>query len=262
MHILILIRTLAATLLALAATNAVAQPAAPELIPANPSSADTVVLKIPRGCSNSNYEFSTYHVNNVNGRIRVNLLLKPPPPCPLGGPAVPALLVELGRLPAGTYLIDIVEAYRVSFEALFINVVTGMPLTVSDHRASKTAPAVRLNYSDHWWDPANAGSGVFIWHDARDQLLAAWFSYAPDGKSTWYTLQAGAWVTATRYEGKLVQTSRAPGAGVDAAGATAVQLVGSAALDFGSDDGALAGVFSVTFDGQPTQNRSIRRFGK
>jgi hypothetical protein len=260
MHMLI--RTLTATLLALAATIATAQVATPELIPAQPSSADTVVLKIPRSCANSNYDFSTYRVTTVNGRIRIDLLLKPPPPCPLGGPAVPALLVELGRLPAGTYLIDIVEAYRLSFEAIFANIVTGMPLTVSDQRAAKAAPWVRLNYSDHWWDPANSGSGVFIWQDARDQLLAAWFTYAADGKPAWYTLQAGTWVTATRYEGKLVQTSRPPGAGVDTAAATAAQFVGSAALDFSSDDGALAGVFSVTFDGQPTQSRNIRRFGK
>lgn len=176
-----------------------------EFIPAQPSSADTLVVKIPRSCASINYLGAGYRTSATNGKIRVEILLGVPPPCPLNPPTAPALLVEIGRLPAGSYLLDIVEARPVSFEVAFNTVASNVQFAVTDHRAAKVAPAVRLNYSDHWWDPNNNGSGLFIWQDSRDQLLAAWFTYGDDGKAAWYTVQAGAWVTASRYEGKLVK---------------------------------------------------------
>ena len=252
------------SLLAAAQTS---PPAAFEFIPAQPSSADTIFLKIPRVCANSVYAGAGYRTSATAGKIRVDVLLSGPPPCAFGLPPAPALWVEIGRLPAGSYVLDIVDNYNtlVSSNPFFSTVVSNVPFAVSDHRAGKTAPAVRLNYSDHWWDPGNSGSGLFIWQDARDQLLAAWFTYGADGKAAWYTIQAGAWVTATRYEGKLVQTSRPPvvNGPIEPPGPTGVLIVGSAALDFSGDDGALAGVFSVKFDNAAsTQTRNIRRFGK
>ena len=241
-------------------------PSAVEFIPAQPSSADTVFLKIRRDCGNSRYVGQAYKTTASGGKIRVDVLLEGAVPiCPSAAPPTPALLVELGRLPAGSYSLDIFEGRIVSVEPSFSTFVSNLPFTVTDHRAGKTAPAVRLNYSDHWWDPNNSGSGLFIWQDARDQLLAAWFTYGADGKAAWYTIQAGSWVTATRYEGKLVQTSRPPvlNGTIDAPGSTGVILVGTAALDFSGDDGALAGVFSFKFDNAgSTQTRNIRRFGK
>lgn len=237
-----------------------------EIVPAQPSSADTVFLKIPRDCASSNYIGSTYRTTAFNGKIRVEIQLAAPPLCPAvggpGGPPAPALLVEIGRLPSGSYVLDVVQGRPVSFEVAFTNIASSVPLTVSDHRATKTAPAVLLNYSDHWWDPNNAGTGLFIWQDARDQLLAAWFTYGADGKPAWYTIQAGTWVTATQYEGKLVQTNRPPGP-IDASGPTSLQFVGNATLDFSGNDGAIAGKFTTKFDNTDVvQTRNIRRFGK
>jgi hypothetical protein len=239
-------------------------PAAFEFIPAQPSSADTIILKIPRACANSQYLGAGYRTSATSGKIRVDVLLGPPPPC-AQGVVVPALLVEIGRLPAGSYLLDILDDRFINAEVIFTTVASNVSFTVSDHRASKTAPAVRLNYSDLWWDPNNSGSGIFIWQDARDQLLAGWFTYGADGKASWYTVQAGNWVSANRYEGKLAQTSRPPvlNGQIDASGATSLNFVGNATLDFSSDDGALAGVLTYKFDNAvSTQTRNIRRFGK
>ena len=235
--------------------------------PMQPTSADTVLLKIPRTCANSNYIGPGYRVSAANGRIRVDILLGPPPPCAVGLPPAPTLLVEIGRLPAGQYTLDIVEGRLFAFEFVLATLTSNLSLNVADHRANKVAPAVRLNYSDHWWDPNNSGSGLFIWQDARDQLLAAWFTYSADGKAVWYTVQAGAWVSATRYEGKIVETSRFPnlvaGGLIDGTGPTNVQVIGTASLDFAGDDGANAGVFTYNLDSSPgTRSRNIRRFGK
>lgn len=261
------ITALSTGIFSLVAAAQTSPPAAFEFIPAQPSSADTIFLKIPRVCANSVYEGAGYRTSATGGKIRVDVLLAGPPPCAFGLPPAPALLVEIGRLPAGSYSLDIIDNYNTLHSSNpFINiVVTNVPFVVSDHRASKTAPAVRLNYSDHWWDPNNSGSGLFIWQDARDQLLAGWFTYGADGKASWYTIQAGAWVSANRYEGELVQTSRPPSLNgqIDAPGTTSVIIVGTAALDFSGDDGALAGVLTFKFDNaDSTQTRNIRRFGK
>jgi len=256
-----------AACLSLCAAAQASLPAGFEFIPAQPSSADTVFLKIPRVCANSVYEGASYRTSATGGKIRVDVLLSGPPPCPFGNPPAPALLVEIGRLPAGSYTLDIVDNYNSlhSSNPFVSTFISNAPFTVSDHRAAKTAPAVRLNYSDHWWDPGNSGSGLFIWQDARDQLLAAWFTYGADGKAIWYTIQVGAWVSATRYEGKLVQTSRMPAGSApsEPPGPTGVLFVGTAALDFSGDDGALTGVLSIKFDNAAsTQTQNIRRFGK
>ena len=154
-----------------------------------------------------------------------------------------------------------------TFEVVIATIASNLSLAVADHRATKTAPAVRLNYSDHWWDPNNSGAGLFIWQDATDQLLAAWFTYGADGKAVWFTVQAGARVSAKRYEGKLVETGRFPsvifGGLIDGIGPTKVQVIGSASLDFAGDDGVNAGVFTYNFDNSPgPRSRNIRRFGR
>lgn len=237
---------------------------APEFVPARPSSADTVFLKIPRNCANANYLTPGYRVSAVNGRIGVNILLAGPVICFSPAPPEPPLLVEIGRLPAGTYAVDVNESRLSGSDAVIAVIASNLQLTVSDHRATKAAPGVRLNYSDHWWDPTNPGSGLFVWQDAQDQLLAAWFTYGTDGNAAWYTIQGGRWTTATRYEGRLVQTSRPVLGGlIDANGSTVTQLVGTASLDFsGSGEGTLAGVFSYQFDNGTARIRNIRRFNK
>ena len=258
------ITALSTGIFSLVAAAQTSPPAAFEFIPAQPSSADTIFLKIPRTCATSQYLGPGYRTSATGGKIRVDVLVGPPPPC-AQGVVVPALLVEIGRLSAGSYSLDIIDNRLINVEVIFTTVASNVPFTVSDHRVGKTAPAVRLNYSDHWWDPNNSGTGVFIWQDARDQLLAGWFTYGADGKASWYTIQAGSWVTANRYEGKLVQTSRPPSLNgqIDAPGLTSVSLVGTAALDFSGDDGALAGVLTYKFDNaDSTQTRNIRRFQK
>ena len=244
---------------------------APEFVPAQPSSADTVFLKIPRTCSNSNYLNPGYRVSTLNGRISVNIfLVSPEPSCPIASPPLPPLpplLVEIGRLPAGIYTVDVNEGRVSTLDVVIALIASNLQLTVTDHRATKAAPGVRINYSDHWWDPTNPGSGLFIWQDAQDQLLAGWFTYGADGKAAWYTIQSGSWTTATRYEGRLVQTSHSPpavpgGGLIDANGPTATQFVGTASLDFSGDEGTLAGLFSYQFDNSITKTRNIRRFNK
>ena len=133
---------------------------------------------------------------------------------------------------------------------------TGIPLVVSDARASTTAPYVQLNYTDHWWNPAESDWGLFIWHDKLDRVLAAWFTYGSDNKAEWYTIQAGKWVNYKQYDGQLIKTTGPSFAAFVPGSAVQTQAVGSASLNFTDAD---SGTFTYTLNGV-TQTKNIRRF--
>ncbi len=265
-HICSLIRFFAAAALGITAFNAAAQNAAGiEFIPAQPTSADTVYAKLPRTCGGSNYFPSVYSTFLENGRIKVWVqTLSSSRACTdRNAPAAP-LMVELGKFPAGTYPIDFFDAVVVSTELSLQPIATNLQLVVTDHRPTKPAPAVFIDYSDHWWDSTDPGVGLFIWQNRSDQVLGAWFTYAATGEAIWYTIQAGSWVSATRYEGKLVKSSKLPHTPFPPPpNLISAEAVGTAVLDFTGDDSAMSGRFIVKFNSAATEvTRNIRRFGK
>jgi len=64
-----------------------------------------------------------------------------------------------------------------------------------------------------WYDPATNGSGLTLLHSFQtsDILVGAWFMFDTQGRPMWYTVQHGAWITPTRFEGKLMSYQAAPG---------------------------------------------------
>ena len=262
MKIRIHLFTLALTVI-LSAGQARAQPSpfgSAALLPTNPTSADNLKLSFPRTCSNLIlYRANAYQVsmsqNNITvmrGEI-VNTLT--PGTCPPG-----AMLdeIDLGRLPAGNYTLTVINSPLGTTPATteFSNV----PFTISDARLLKQAPYVRLDYSGHWWDPNDAGWGLFIWHDARDNVLAAWFTYGADGKPIWYVFQPTWQTFAATTTTPLRQTSRAPGTTIPPPNPTTYTAVGTASLDFTNLGTADEGKFTYTFTGGPTTVRNIQRF--
>ena len=150
------------------------------------------------------------------------------PTCP---PSAPREEIDLGRLPAGSYTLTMTEAANGIAPRSGI-VFANAPFTVTDARATKFPPYVRLDYSGHWWDPNDSGWGLFIWHDARDNVLAAWFTYTPDGKPIWYVFQPTFNTSSATATTPLRQTSRLPGSTSPPPGPTSSTVVGSASLDF------------------------------
>lgn len=133
--------------------------------------------------------------------------------------------------------------------------------TVSDARANKITPYVRLDYSGHWWDPSDSGWGLFIWQDAADNVLAAWFTYGADGKPIWWVFQPRWQFSATTLDADLVQTSRMPGPTSPPPNPTSTLVVGKAKLDFRRiDTNAESGTITYTIGNGPTITRTIQRF--
>ena len=233
------------------------------IVPGKPTSADNLTLSMNRSCSDLlPYKANAYTVsmvqNNITvfrGEITSTSVL---PLCQLSARDE----IDLGRLPAGNYTLTVINAAApplLPSRAEFSNV----PFTVTDARALKSAPYVRLDYSGHWWDPNDSGWGLFIWHDARDNVLAAWFTYGTDGKPIWYVFQPTWQTFAATFAAPISQTSRMQGPTSPPPNPTSYTTVGTASLDFTSIDPAVpynAGKLTYTFSGGQTLVRNIRRF--
>jgi hypothetical protein len=240
------------------------------LLPLNPSSADNLKLSMSDPtCSRPN-KLDYYSVKMARNNIIVEIpeqVRIPIPACT----ALPREEFDLGRLPAGNYTLTVV-AFLVDVNgqivpngsrALFSNT----PFTVTDARINKQAPWVTLDYTGQWWDPTDPGSGLFIWHDARDQndaLLAAWFTYSPDGKPVWYVFQPKFETAFTTFATDLLQTSRKPGPTDSPPNPTSSTNVGTAKLNFGYNGlyrtGDVPFTFTVKLKGQLPRVMNIQRF--
>lgn len=232
---------------------------APNIVisPAAASSADTVTMRIDHGTPPF-WVADSHRVSQEGNRVRVtlgrvmNVLL--PGVRPPFVPGFQYTTIELGKFPAGSYTVDVFGVSTIT--QLETPVATGIPLVVSDARTLKTAPYVQINYADHWWNPAESGWGLFIWHDKLDRVLAAWFTYGSDNKAEWYTIQAGSWVNHKQYDGQVIKTTGPSFAAFVPGSAVQSQVVGSASINFTD---ANNGVFTYTLSGV-TQSRNITRF--
>ena len=226
--------------------------------PAAPSSADTITMRIDRSVPIP-YLADSFRVSQVGNRLRVTLGTVGPFPLlpPEAPPVVPGAqftFVELGKLPAGSYQLDVVAPGANNQGEVAI--ATGLSLIVSDARALKTAPYVQLNYADQWWNPAESGWGLFIWHDKFDRVLAAWFTYGSDNRAEWYTIQSGSWVNPKQYDGKVIKTTGPVFSAFVPGSAVPTQVVGTASFAFTDADN---GTFTYTLNGV-TQSKTISRF--
>ena len=248
------------------------------IYPAAPTSADTINVTLSRYklCPGVGGLFTVllapgnlYRVSMAQNVITVTLrnnsseYAYPAISCSPASPDV----VEIGRLPAGNYILNVVEPPSTVAPETPTKLVDGYAFTVSDARAAKVEPWVRVDYSGHWWDPADSGWGLFIWQDAKsptDSILAAWFTYAPDGKSQWYVFQPTWLNTVVTTTAPLLFTARFPGPTSPPPGNTAnIQpfiTVGTASLDFNETGATGLGKITYKFGDGPTLVRTIRRF--
>ena len=232
------------------------------LLPANPTSADNMKLSIASTtCGGiTPYEANPYTVGMSQNKVTVTLgrhlrfsvnILCPSSPQPREE-------IDLGRLPAGSYTLTLFQPPGPDGQGG--TAIDNAPFNVTDARATKTAPYVRLDYAGHWWDPNDSGWGLFIWHDARDNVLAAWFTYTSDGKPMWYVFQPKWTTSSSTVTTPLLQTSRLPGPTGPPPAPTSYATVGSASLDFTNFGTADVGKITYTFTGGAQQVRNIQRF--
>ena len=230
------------------------------LLPLNPTSSDNLKLSmLDRSCGGAfRYKADSHRVTMSQNIITVTLGETTNNIFTLC-PVFPREEIDLGRLPAGNYFLNVNEAPNGIAPRSGV-VIANAPFTVIDARATKVAPYVRLDYSGHWWDPNDSGWGLFVWHNARDNILAAWFTYTPDGKPMWYVFEPTWTTSSATVTTPLYQTSRLPGPTSPPPAPTSYATVGSASLDFTNFGTADAGKITYTFTGGAQQVRNIQRF--
>ena len=180
----------------------------------------------------------------VNNKITVTLRSYDAQSLP--GPVPPSYYVpatnadvDLGRLPQGTYSLDVIF---LSLLTSATQLVGTTQFTVAEDLVSRYAAYPAYDFTDLWWNPGESGWGMSI-HVKRDVLFGAWFAYDASGKPTWYTLQGGIWLTANTYRGQIYATASNPNAGVGPLSTLTVAPVGTGTLSFSGMDQAV-----FTFD--------------
>ncbi len=75
------------------------------------------------------------------------------------------------------------------------------------------SPRSLYDLTGAWFDPATSGSGLVLLHSffGSDILAGGWAFYDNQGKSRWYSIQLGHWVTPTEFSAQLLEFISAPG---------------------------------------------------
>ena len=248
------------------------------LRPGQPTSADNIVFVFPdRSCGGRmpfvgnpyQVSMSQNHVVITQGLRGGNPIV--PSGCPGALDFPPVEQAEIGRLPPGNYTISLVSTPPLSTSPPGIELANAT-FTVTDARATKAAPYLRLNYTGGWYDPNDPGWGLFISQDKNDRIVASWFTYTAGGKAEWYTFQPELPRWATGFQtitDNFYLVNREPGVSSPPPTRTSFATAGTANLNFtplrtdGSDGYGYAfdsAVFTYTFTGGTPQVRTIRRF--
>lgn len=112
------------------------------------------------------------------------------------------------------------------------------------------------DYTDLWWNPAESGWGLnLIQHPSRI-IFGVWYTYAADGKRTWFVVPDGTWTSSNTYSGPLYSTAGPSLAQSFDASKVRVSPVGHATLTF-SD--ANNGTFAFTVNGVSGTKRITRQ---
>jgi len=236
--------------LALIATPAQAQPYSVQLVPQAPRSLETVSVRVTSGglyiCLTGSVSMGSVSMNANTITVRLSCVqvfdLLPPVP-------ISSFDVELGRFPAGSYELVVIEGNP------------GTPaINVAFAVTERHAFAFPYNFpiadfTDHWWNPQESGWGISIMQHPSDQLFAVWFVYNQTGQPVWYTLQPGTWTAPTIYTGPVYKTTGPYYGGPFDPRQVGIIQVGTATLSFTDSN---SGTFSYTVEGV-TGNKSITR---
>lgn len=117
---------------------------------------------------------------------------------------------------------------------------------------AQSAPALN---SATWWDPAEAGWGVFS-IDQGSTLALGWFTYDGDGEPTWFLMPGSDRQADGSYRGEVHRFTGVPLAQIAGNAADPSTVVGNATLRFTGDK---AMQFDWTVGGQ-TRSKALTRF--
>jgi hypothetical protein len=161
------------------------------IAPAAPTPLDTITIAKPFGNEDRAKTLVTMSGNHVTVTLKsLDVFFPEPPPG--------TLVVPVGRLPAGTYQVDVVSG-----DASPATLLASFTVKVAPRAAGQPVD----DYTDMWWNPSESGWGIDIAQHADGQLFATWFAYAADGSPTWYVVPGGHWTGGFYFQGDIYRTT-------------------------------------------------------
>ena len=194
------------------------------LVPAQPTSFETVVLR--RTTDACNFNASTVRVTMSSNVISVD---HDGNNCSPPGPPIVAD-VQLGRLPAGDYRVELYEPRRLSSvpaEVLFLQVRDPVQITVFPPPARPLT-----DYTGLWYNAQESGWGLSLHQGATWVMFGLLFVYDGGNRPEWYSIQGGQWTSSTQWSGTVFRTTGPVFSSSFDASQVAYSQVGSASLDF------------------------------
>lgn len=167
---------------------------------------------------------------------------------PCVAPGLPEVVdIQLGALPAGDYRAELVDDGNGAVLEGVAFRVEHVPRTLQ----YPAAPYALADYSGLWGAADEPGWGLALQQGAGGRLFGELLLFDRDRQPQWFTLQAGRWITATRWSGQLVRSTGSPWTssfhGLDVHYA----VVGAASIDFHMSPGVEdTAVLSYMIDGQ------------
>jgi hypothetical protein len=229
---------------------AIAAFAASTIVPAQPTSFETVNLRMTLdSCGFSPSEVRVTLQSNVF-RVTQHLALCSPP-----GPTVIAD-VRLGSLPAGDYRVERYDfpGLPTEFEALSFQVRDPVEIAVFP-----PIPRPLTDYSGLWIDMSNVGWGVSLQQGPLHTVFGLIFVYDANRQPEWYSLQSGRWTSWNVWTATMYRTTGPAFASASAGAPVSYNVVGTATLDFSQAPGRVGrATFSYTINGQ-SGTRTIER---
>jgi len=111
--------------------------------------------------------------------------------------------VSLGRLPAGTYTVEVRRDGYSAIEAV-------AQFTVAPAPSPRSGSVPSADFTGQWWDPAEPGWGLAVEQGPTREVFAEWFTHDAQGNPVWYTLAPGGWTNAgafMTYAGPIYRTT-------------------------------------------------------
>jgi hypothetical protein len=172
---------------------------AASLVPAQPTSFDTVVLRISTDACN--FGADTVRVTMSANVIRVT---RGGENCSPPGPPIMAD-VQLGALPAGDYRVETHSVYDPAgpaSETIAFQVRDPVEVAVFP-----PPPRPVTDYTGLWFNPAESGWGLSLHQGATHNMFGLFFVYDANGQPEWYSLQGGRWNSSTSWSATIFRTT-------------------------------------------------------
>jgi hypothetical protein len=229
---------------------AIAAFAASTIVPAQPTSFETVNLRMT--LDSCGFDPSSVRVTLQSNVFRVHqdrALCSPP------GPTVVAD-VRLGSLPAGDYFVERYDFPGLPTEFELLSFQVRDPVVAA---VFPPIPRPLTDYSGLWIDMSNVGWGVSLLQGPLHNVFGLIFVYDANRQPEWYSLQSGRWTSSTIWTATVYRTTGPAFASGSVGAPVSYNVAGTAGLDFSQVPGREGrATFTYTINGQ-SGTRTVER---